>query len=58
VHYADLRGEAQLSRVGESVRHLVNHGSYHRGQLVTMLRQLGHAAPNTDLIAYYRLHVD
>ena len=55
VAYANLRGEPQSSTVGETVRHLVNHGAYHRGQLVTMLRQLGHATPNTDLIAFYRL---
>jgi uncharacterized damage-inducible protein DinB len=35
-------------------RHLVNHSSYHRGQVVTMLRQLGHTPPSTDLILYYR----
>lgn len=55
IAYTNLKGEAQRSTVGEIVRHVVNHGTYHRGQLVTMLRQLGHAAPNTDLIAFYRL---
>lgn len=35
-------------------RHLVNHSSYHRGQVVTFLRQLGHGASNTDLIRFYR----
>ena len=35
-------------------RHFVNHSSYHRGQIVVFLRQLGHAAPNTDLIRFYR----
>ena len=55
VAYANLKGELQLSTVGQIVRHIVNHGAYHRGQIVTMLRQLGHAAPNTDLIAFYRM---
>ena len=36
-------------------RHFVNHSSYHRGQIVVFLRQLGRAAPNTDLIRYYRV---
>ena len=36
------------------VLHLVNHGSYHRGQVATMLRQAGIKPPGTDLIAYYR----
>ena len=38
----------------EMFRHLMNHSSYHRGQLVTLLRQLGAAAPATDLILFYR----
>jgi uncharacterized damage-inducible protein DinB len=35
-------------------RHFINHSSYHRGQVVTFLRQLGHKAPSTDLILFYR----
>lgn len=54
VHYANLKGEAQTSTVGDILRHVVNHASYHRGQVVTMLRQLGHRAVNTDLIGFYR----
>jgi uncharacterized damage-inducible protein DinB len=36
------------------VMHLVNHGSYHRGQVATMLRQAGIKPPGTDLITFYR----
>ena len=36
------------------VFHLVNHGSYHRGQLATMLRQAGVKPPGSDLIGFYR----
>ncbi len=35
-------------------RHFINHSSYHRGQIVTFLRQLGVKPPSTDLILYYR----
>lgn len=35
-------------------RHFINHSSYHRGQIVTFLRQLGSKPPSTDLILYYR----
>jgi len=35
-------------------RHLINHSSYHRGQIVTFLRQLGATPPSTDLILFYR----
>ena len=36
------------------VMHVVNHGSYHRGQFTTLLRQSGLSAPGTDLLTYYR----
>ena len=36
------------------VLHVVNHGSYHRGQLATMLRQAGVTPPATDLMLFYR----
>ncbi len=36
----------------EPVVHLVNHSTYHRGQVVSLLRQLGYAPPSTDLIAF------
>lgn len=54
VIYANLKGEPQTNTVGELMRHVVNHATHHRGQIVTLLRQLGYAAPNTDLIAFYR----
>ena len=37
----------------QPVLHLVNHVSYHRGQVVSLLRQLGHQPPSTDLIHYF-----
>lgn len=40
--------------VWQVVFHLVNHGSYHRGQVAAMLRAQGFAPPATDLMAYYR----
>ena len=39
----------------QMLQHLVNHGSYHRGQVTTMLRQVGATPPKAmDLIAFYR----
>lgn len=38
----------------QSLQHLANHGSYHRGQVATLLRQLGATPVATDLIHYYR----
>jgi len=38
----------------QSMQHLVNHGTYHRGQVTTMLRQLGAKPILTDLMHFYR----
>jgi uncharacterized damage-inducible protein DinB len=54
VDYTDTAGEPLQSTIQQMLRHVVNHASYHRGQVVTMLRQLGTPAPSTDLIFYYR----
>lgn len=54
IAYQSLDGKPFSSQLDEIVWQVVNHGSYHRGQVATMLRQLGHAAVNTDLIAFTR----
>ena len=38
----------------QMLRHVINHSTYHRGQIVTFLRQLGATPPSTDLILFYR----
>jgi uncharacterized damage-inducible protein DinB len=38
----------------QMIQHVVDHSSYHRGQLVTMLRQLGVQPPSTGLMRFYR----
>lgn len=42
------------SPLWHSMQHLVNHSTYHRGQIAAMLRQLGAQPISTDLIRYYR----
>lgn len=37
----------------ETLRHVVNHSTYHRGQVATLLRQLGAEPVATDLFLYY-----
>lgn len=54
VAYRNTKGEPLEEAMGQMLRHVVNHSTYHRGQVVTMLRQLGAAAPSTDLILFYR----
>ncbi len=52
--YKDLKGNAYSQILWQQMQHLINHSTYHRGQVVTMLRQLGVKPVATDLIAYYR----
>jgi uncharacterized damage-inducible protein DinB len=55
VEYKLLSGQPGASPLWQMVQHVVNHASYHRGQLTTMLRQLGaQPAKSMDMIAYYR----
>ena len=53
--YKNLNGEPFHSAVWQVTHHLFNHGTYHRGQLVTMMRELGVTTiPATDFIHYIR----
>jgi uncharacterized damage-inducible protein DinB len=55
IEYQDLRGDDQLDVLWQMLQHVVNHGTYHRGQITTMLRQLDAVPPKSmDLIAFYR----
>jgi uncharacterized damage-inducible protein DinB len=54
VSYVNFRGESHHNELWQLLRHMVNHSTYHRGQITTMLRQLGRAAVSTDLVLFYR----
>jgi uncharacterized damage-inducible protein DinB len=55
IDYKLLSGQTGRSVFWHMLQHVVNHASYHRGQITTMLRQLGAApAKSMDLIAFYR----
>lgn len=55
VEYKLLSGQPGATPVWQMLQHMVNHASYHRGQVTTMLRQLGAApAKSMDMIAFYR----
>jgi len=52
--YKTLKSEASRAPLWQPLLHLVNHGTYHRGQVTTLLRQLGAEPVMTDLIYFYR----
>jgi uncharacterized damage-inducible protein DinB len=47
-------GGAYVHTYLQTLQHVVDHSSYHRGQIVTLLRQLGARPPSTGLILFYR----
>jgi uncharacterized damage-inducible protein DinB len=54
MRYKAFSGDEFSNPLWQSLHQLTNHASYHRGQVVTMMRQLGVKAVSTDLIGYYR----
>jgi uncharacterized damage-inducible protein DinB len=54
LRYKSFAGDEFSNPLWQSLHQLTNHGSYHRGQIVTLLRQLGVKPASTDLIGFYR----
>ncbi len=50
VSYLNLKGEPWSYPLWQTVWHLINHQTYHRGQITTMLRQLGTQPPQIDFL--------
>lgn len=55
IHVVNIKGEHHDDVIADVLEHVVNHSTFHRGQLVTMIRQVGITTlPSTDLISYTR----
>ena len=53
--YRTFDGQEMESMFSHMLQHVVNHATFHRGQVTTMLRQLGVPAPKPqDLIRFLR----
>jgi uncharacterized damage-inducible protein DinB len=56
ISYKSLKGDTFENKAEDLLMHLVNHGTYHRGQIITMLREQGVSdLKSTDLIAFLRV---
>ena len=53
VSYENLQGQRWEYSLVHMMQHVVNHSSYHRGQVVTLLRQLGQIPPATDFLVFF-----
>jgi len=54
VSFKRISGEALAQPLADLLHQVANHGTYHRGQIATMLRQLGAKPVSTDLLIFYR----
>ena len=52
--YTDVKGNTFSHPLCQQMQHKVNHSTYHRGQVVTLLRQRGEKVVSTDFIQYIR----
>jgi uncharacterized damage-inducible protein DinB len=50
--WRNLSGEVKTAPFWIVVRHVVNHQTYHRGQISSMVRRLGHQPAATDMVRW------
>ncbi|HEX7182545.1 MAG TPA: DinB family protein [Thermoanaerobaculia bacterium] len=53
ITWTTTRGDTYTRPLWQPVLHLVNHSTYHRGQVTSLLRQMGYPPPSTDLNYYF-----
>ena len=53
--YKTTEGKAYSNVLSDMLLHVANHSSYHRGQIITLLRQSGAVPQSTDFILFIRL---
>jgi uncharacterized damage-inducible protein DinB len=54
VSFRTLAGVAYETPLWQLLQHVANHATYHRGQVITLLRQLGARVVGTDLLFWDR----
>ncbi len=54
VHYTNTRGDAFRNSIRDILFHIINHSTYHRGQIAMVFRQEGLSPLMTDYIFYRR----
>ena len=54
LRYTTTEGTPFVQPLWQLMTHLVNHSTYHRGQVITLLRQVGAEPVSTDLVVFFR----
>jgi len=53
IEYKNMQGKPFRYPLRALLQHVVNHSTYHRGQVTTQLRELGAKPLSTDLLRFY-----
>ena len=56
ITYSNTNGQSFQSILKDILTHLINHGSYHRGQIIQLLKEERKKLPYTDYIVWVREH--
>ena len=54
IHYSNSKGQTFSNNIGDILFHIINHSTYHRGQIATELKQQGLEPLVADYIFYKR----
>jgi uncharacterized damage-inducible protein DinB len=54
LRYNGSDGKEFSMPLAQLLQHVVNHGTYHRGQVTTLLRQVGAETVSLDMVFFYR----
>jgi uncharacterized damage-inducible protein DinB len=57
VDYRNNKGELWQTSIGDIITHIINHSTYHRAQIASLMRQMDIKPPATDYILYTRMNV-
>jgi uncharacterized damage-inducible protein DinB len=50
ISYVSTKGQPWANRTGEILMHVVIHSAHHRGQIASVIRNMGHAPPPIDFV--------
>lgn len=53
IAWTSTEGQPHARPLWQPAFHMVNHATYHRGQVASLLRQLGYQPPRTDMIHFF-----
>lgn len=58
IEYTNFRGESWKYPLSQILQHVVNHSTYHRGQVTSLMRSLGATPAMTDYLFYWDVQME